>query len=245
MRLLRCYSRFLPRHSRESGNPEGWVTPSARPVPQISDLDSRERAMSTRPRQARRRIAGGSHRSLLSHLSRKSPLCAFLVWRVLWYSGCGWLAVGLLPRGLVAIKTECFRPRVNLFLYERKSRRGDFQREVSDEGRSRSASALAEHGLPRFSIRILKGAGGKRLTGEGERDAGIIQMQPSPPREAKRESRATNPFSREAYRGRFRNSYFWRRWQRLGDVGLANGASHTKSGTNSSQRIPSPFMGEG
>ena len=24
MRLLRCYSRFLPRHSRESGNPEGW-----------------------------------------------------------------------------------------------------------------------------------------------------------------------------------------------------------------------------
>ena len=24
MRLLRCHSRFSPRHSRESGNPEGW-----------------------------------------------------------------------------------------------------------------------------------------------------------------------------------------------------------------------------
>ena len=48
-----------------------------------------------------------------------------------------------------------------------------------------------------------------------------------------------------AYRGRFRNSYFWRRWQRLGDAGLTNGARYPKSGINSSQRIPSPFMGEG
>ena len=40
---------------------------------------------------------------------------------------------------------------------------------------------------------------------------------------------------------------FWRSpWSRhLGDAGLANQARHPKSRTNSSQRIPSPFTGEG
>ena len=41
------------------------------------------------------------------------------------------------------------------------------------------------------------------------------------------------------YRVRFQRA------ERLGDAGLANQANHPKSGMNSSQRIPSPFMGEG
>ena len=48
-----------------------------------------------------------------------------------------------------------------------------------------------------------------------------------------------------AYRGRFRNSSFWRRLERLWDMALANRVRNPKSSTNSSQRIPSPFMGEG
>ena len=49
MRLLRRYSRFLPRHSPESGNPEGWERRLCTPISLNFGLLQPRALMSTRP----------------------------------------------------------------------------------------------------------------------------------------------------------------------------------------------------
>ena len=103
---------------------------------------------------------------------------------------------GFSLKGLVAIKTGAFSSAGQPFLIRKKIARGRFsERSERRWALAVRVGACRTWAFANLSVRILKGAGGKRLTGEGERDAGIIQMQPSPPCEAKRESRATNPFS--------------------------------------------------